>query len=210
MTGGKASVKQTGDGIVVNMKRQHRSSFDTIIKLKLDRSVDDIEAVDVIVGGRMDTSRVTISFKDSPVSPFNMHSAKILIDGALGTTDRLDGKWLGFKEKDFEATFNFGSSRIIHKVNVGCLQEQVSSIFYPKSISVLVSEDGKEFRLAGKMETNQPIEDAEIKRKYFTIDFQSTSVRFVKVIAENIGTCPAWNQNSGNKTWLLFDEINIR
>jgi hypothetical protein len=122
----------------------------------------------------------------------------------------MDGKWLGFLGNDFEATIDLQTARQLGRIDVGCLQEQVSSIFFPKSISVSVSDNGTEFRPIGNVSTSQPIEDAEIKSRDYIVSFQPTTVRYIRVKAANIGACPAWHSNRDGKAWLFVDEISLQ
>ena len=209
LTGGKVHVNQSVDGINISMSWKQHNNFDTIIKLKMNQPVDKIESVTVPTEYNMDTTGITLNLLSNPDSIFTASGSKTLIDGILGTTDRTDGNWLGFEKKNFEVLCDFKTPRKINKAVIGAFQEQVSAIFYPRAISIFVSDDGKEFKLAGKMDTNQPIEDAEILRKNFTISFQQVKVRYVKIVAENIGSCPSWHANSGRNAWMLFDEISI-
>ena len=210
LTGGKVHFEQNDKGILISMPWKQHNSFDTIIKLTLNRSAGNLEPVEVHSGGRMDTSGVTVKLLSSPDSIFQANGANSLIDGKLGTTDRTDGNWLGFKGKDFETELDLGPSRKISRVVVGCLQEQVSSIFYPATFTVQISNNGVEYWTVAKMETNQPIEDAEIIRKNFTLSFQPVHARYIRIKAQNIGFCPSWNQNSKSASWMFFDEISAR
>ncbi|HMU70469.1 MAG TPA: hypothetical protein PKC38_10680, partial [Chitinophagales bacterium] len=40
--------------------------------------------------------------------------------------------------------------------------------------------------------------------------FDPTAARYVRIIANNIGTIPQGNPGAGNKAWLFVDEVHIR
>ena len=37
----------------------------------------------------------------------------------------------------------------------------------------------------------------------------NSSIRYLKISAENIKKCPDWHRGNGGKAWLFFDEIII-
>ncbi len=210
LTGGDVRIDQSDQGVVIRMPSKQHDRFDTIVKLHLDRSVVGIEPVEVKGSDAMDTKGIVIRLTSQPDSPFVANGAGLLLDGVRGTTDRMDGKWLGFLGNDFEATIDLQTVRQLGRIDVGCLQEQVSSIFFPKSISVSVSNNGTEFRPIGNVSTSQPIEDAEIKSRDYTVSFQPTKVCYVRIQAANIGTCPPWHSNRDGKAWLFVDELKLK
>ncbi len=210
LTGGVAKVSQSDRGIEILMPSNQHDRFDTIIKLRFDRSIDGIDPVEVERKDWIDTTGIVIRMTSEPDSPFMANGAKLLLDGVRGTTDRTDGKWLGFLGNDFEVSLDLQRVRRIGRIDVGCLQEQVSSIFFPESVAAFASDDGVTFRPLGNVKTGQPIEDAEIKSHDYTISFEPTSVRYMRIKATNIGTCPAWHSNKDGKAWLFVDEILLK
>ncbi len=209
LTGGSVHIEQSSQGIVVRVPPKERDRFDTIVELRLDRPVETMETIDVRAPRGMDTVGISVRLTSSPDPTFSAHGIPSLVDGVRGTTDRMDGTWLGFPGNDFEAVYELQSTRTIREVMVGCLQEQVSSIFLPQSISVEVSENGTEFRLAGEITTGEPKEDAEIRSKDYLISITPVAARYVKIRASNIHTCPDWHSNAGGKAWVLVDEVTL-
>ena len=49
----------------------------------------------------------------------------------------------------------------------------------------------------------------EVYVKDYVLDSISSSARYIKIEAKNIGTCPHPHFNSGGKAWLYTDEIII-
>jgi alpha-L-fucosidase len=47
LTGGKAAMTQTAEGITVDVEEKARQAIDTVIRLKLDRSAEDMPPVDI-------------------------------------------------------------------------------------------------------------------------------------------------------------------
>ncbi len=153
--------------------------------------------------------KVAIQLTTPPGAKFSANGVKSLVDGVRGTTDRTDGEWLGFEGNDFEASFDFRGARKVSRIVVGCLQEQVSWIFYPKAVEISVSDDGAGFRTVGKIDTGEPKEDAEIRSNDFSVSFDPVVVRYVRIRAVNVGVCPAWNDSAGRKAWVFVDEVGV-
>ncbi|MCX6169376.1 MAG: hypothetical protein NTX65_08550 [Ignavibacteriales bacterium] len=43
----------------------------------------------------------------------------------------------------------------------------------------------------------------------FSLSFDKTKIRYIKVIAKNVGRCPAWHPGAGGKSWIFVDEIIV-
>jgi hexosaminidase len=132
-----------------------------------------------------------------------------LIDGLRGNESTSDGRWQGFEGDDLVATIDLGRRKKIESVAVGFLQNIGSWIFFPRSMEIAVSDDGKDFRVV-KTET-LPVRDQESGNLIETIrlDAGKTRARFVRVTAVSIHTCPEGHPGAGGKAWLFSDEIII-
>jgi hexosaminidase len=127
-----------------------------------------------------------------------------------GSTNRLDGAWLGFDSVDFDAVYSFSAPRTVGRVTLGSLQEQVSRIFFPGRIEVSVAGNDSVFRVAGVLDAGLPVEDAEIRSHEFSASFTPAPARYVRVRAVNTRVCPPWHPSHGDRAWLLIDETVIQ
>jgi alpha-L-fucosidase len=209
LTGGNVRVEQTSDGIVVRMPAEQQDKLNTVVRLELDRPVDQLEPLEVRRRITVDMERAAIELATPPDAKFSAKGVKSLVDGVRGTTDRMDGEWLGFEGNDFEASFDFRATRKVSRIIVGCLQEQVSWIFCPKTVEISVSENGTGFRTVGKIKTGEPREDAEIRINDFSVSFDPVVTRYLRIRAVNVGVCPAWHEGAGRKAWVFVDEIGV-
>lgn len=133
-----------------------------------------------------------------------------LINYLKGTKDFRTGYWQGFYDTDFSAIVSLTKAETIHKISVGALQDIKSWIWYPKSVTFSVSQDGQAFKALKKI-TNK-FSDREygaFNQEFELLLKQSVKAKYVKVEAENFGSCPEWHLGAGNPTWLFFDEITI-
>jgi predicted alpha-1,2-mannosidase len=132
-----------------------------------------------------------------------------LIDFIRGGENFKTGAWQGYEGVDLDATIDLGSVEKISKVSAGFLQDQNSWIFYPAEIEVFVSADGQNFRSVAVSVPESPINDPEVRVLGYTAEFEPAGVRFVRLVARNVGTCPPWHVGAGGKAWLFADEIVV-
>lgn len=118
------------------------------------------------------------------------------------------GAWQGWFGDDFEATVDLGSVRDISSVSATFLQNAVSWIWLPKSVSFEISEDGETFEKIGSRRHSVSVKELDP----FIKDFKqsvSKPVRYIRIKAKNIRTCPKWHPGAGNPAWIFIDEISI-
>ncbi len=134
---------------------------------------------------------------------------KTLINGVLGSLDYTDREWLGFEGKDFEAVVDLGSATAINQIACNFLINQKSWIFCPEEVDISISNDGEKFKLVENFTIDARKQNSTKKIKSFKADINNLTVRFVKIQAKNIGTCPNWHPGAGGKSWLFVDEIIV-
>jgi sialate O-acetylesterase len=132
-----------------------------------------------------------------------------LIDGISATNYSQDGNWQGFEGVDLDVVIDLQKPTQVKKISCNFLSDNNSWVFLPEKVTIQVSDDGNTYRNLG--ETNFQ-DDKEIKGSVI----QSVSyackgnVRYIKLVAVNQGTCPAWHQGAGNKAWLFADEVLVQ
>ena len=132
-----------------------------------------------------------------------------IIDGLLGSINFRDGKWQGFNGDNLVATLSFEQTLEIEEVIVN-FQSNVSSwIFSPKSVSVFVSEDGKNFVKIASIKNTEAYQGTKDELKSFEIKFDKTKTKVLKVIAENYGIIPNWHSGRGQKAYMFIDELIV-
>jgi hexosaminidase len=135
--------------------------------------------------------------------------ATTLVNSIRGSVNYSDGCWLGFHGNDAECTIDLGSPVEVSKVAVGALQSVGAWIFFPVSVEVLTAGDDGTFTTAGIAQNSISTSDPERKIQDFTVSFSPVKTRLVKVIAKNLGTCPAGHAGAGDKAWMFLDEIVV-
>lgn len=133
-----------------------------------------------------------------------------LTDGIKGSYN-INENWQGFEAVDMEAIIDLGETQEISKISAGFLDSPNDWIFYPIQVEFLVSVDGKTYKSKGKIPvTPTKPENMEVTAsRDINCEFEKTNIRFVKVIASSVKTCPDWHYGKGKNAWLFCDEIVV-
>ena len=130
-----------------------------------------------------------------------------LVDNLRGKVNYRIGGWQGFTT-DCEVVIDLREKKPVSQVGAGCLEEQRAWIFYPQSMEVYVSEDGKNYKSFGKTSLNVTrsegahIQDLVVKGK--------ANARYVKIVIKNYGKLPEWHLSAGQQSWLFVDEVWVK
>jgi len=54
-----------------------------------------------------------------------------------------------------------------------------------------------------------PDGDRPASTETYYVELSDVSARYVRVLAKNIGTLPAWHPGAGGLAWIFADEIQI-
>ena len=145
----------------------------------------------------------SITLVNQPHESYNSGGAFTLVDGMMGNRSKFGRDWLGFSGKDLNATIDLGTATTIHQVSVSVLSNEGSWIYYPNTIEILLSNDGKEFTMVKRLSSS----DIKAVNGLVVVNFESQSTQFIKVIATNLGEIPIGMPGAGSDAWLFIDEI---
>jgi hypothetical protein len=167
-------------------------------------------------GPTRDSIKVNIA-QGKSIAIHNRYSTKYpargeetLVDRLRGSLDFADGAWLGLEGVDLDATIDLGAPETIHRISLGCLESQVSWIFFPSLVEISVSNDNKKFELINRSSTKaESLDPVPRIKEYSATCSPPASARYVRVKARSIGTCPDWHPGAGGKAWLFVDEIVV-
>lgn len=135
----------------------------------------------------------------------------VLTNGLRGSDRNSDFEWAGWHDRDAEFTIDLGEIKPLGNIKLGNLANTHICVAAPRKVSLYVSQDGNEFSLLKTIELPDEIvwhKGANITDIDFG-NFNDTSARFVKFIAENPGVVPDGFARATSKTWLYFDEVVI-
>ncbi len=135
-----------------------------------------------------------------------------LIDGIRGTVNWRAGDWQGYQSQDFEATIDLKESKVINKVSVGFLQDTRSWILMPVKMEVYISNDNKNFILAGTVENKVSAKELENTIQDLKVNLRNARpAQYIKIKAYNYGKLPSWHQGYpfGGEAFIFIDEISL-
>lgn len=109
------------------------------------------------------------------------NSTETLKDGLWGTPTYLDGRWQGFTEP-MDVTFELPKARSLKSVDMRFMAEREQWVYMPKTVEVLVSEDGVNYKSLG-VQTPKTL-DTEVRPVFENFVFKTTErAKFVRVKA---------------------------
>lgn len=146
-----------------------------------------------------------IELLHQPHENYGIGGSFTLVDGMKGNPSKFGRDWLGFWGKDLNATIDLGKLETISKISINTLSSEGSWIYFPKSIEILVSKDGRNYIPIAIVSANKIYEN----KGKIVVDFDKQNVQFIKVIAENNGIITDGKPGAGSKSWLFADEISV-
>jgi len=132
-----------------------------------------------------------------------------LIDGKRGQADFHDPAWQGYEGADLILTLDLGRIDTIRRVMITFLNQQSDWIFLPQEVNFELSTDGETFTELSSFAMNLAPDDAGPRIHPFALSFPAEPLRYLRIHAHNVGTCPDWHPGAGGKAWLFVDEVIV-
>ena len=154
----------------------------------------------------------SIKYINQPNTPYNKNLETALFDGVYGSTSNLSDDWLGFSGNNFEVVLTLVKPVDIHTVEATFMHAPESWAFAPKSFSVYVSPDGKNYSPEIKADVKfVPSDKGNAYNQVITLRslVNINQVKYIKVVATSIGKIPSWHEAKGLRPWMFIDEIVI-
>jgi len=133
-----------------------------------------------------------------------------LTDGIGCTSDFGKDCWHAYEQDDLEAVIDLGVPQPVEQVNARFLRNIRAWIFLPVQVEVALSQDGVRYETVGLFATPPPTEADSTAIVEMPVRFASRVARYVRLQAQNQGTCPNWHIGAGGKAWLFIDEIVVQ
>lgn len=149
-----------------------------------------------------------ISLKTPPHKNYTFDGQSVLIDGLKGTSNYRSGRWLGWFGETLDATIDMQNATEISNVKFNCNINMTDWIFNPKSIKVLVSDNGVSFKEVFSEEYALLNPDFENSILPIDITFPSVKARYLELIVEP-HDCPEGHSGFGYPAWIFIDEIGV-
>ena len=210
-----AEIRYTTDGSEPTMKSSlYKSSFvilkTTTIKAKAFKKGSVPSFVALRQFNRLNLKSTT--FVNPPAERYGKEADIALMDGKKGMAGDWQNDWLGFEGVDMEATIELAVPTNINMVKVGVCHEPQSWVVWPKSVKVCFSKDGKEYTDWQRadlpdFDPSDPMEGmGRVEARAMVNERQA---KFVRVKVENPGLLPKWHPYTGEKAWIMVDEVTV-
>ncbi len=150
-----------------------------------------------------------LTIKNKYSSQYTAGGDIALIDQLSGGDNFRTGFYQGHEGVDFDAVLDLGKPEHIKSLGIGFMQDEGSWIWLPLYVEFYGSQDGKDYKLLGKVEN--PIDEKEGGGIPFDfkISGMDENIKYIRIFAKNRGVCPSWHVGDGNPCWIFTDEILI-
>ena len=105
---------------------------------------------------------------------------------------RGSGKWLGFRNNNFEGLLYLNQPVLVSSVTLSMLRDIGSRIFPPANIEVWGGTDKNKMKLLGNVTPKQPIKGDPTENIPLICEFTPVNVKYLKVIAKPQQKLPEW------------------
>lgn len=152
------------------------------------------------------------TFVNKPNTPYNYNQETILFDGEKAEITELSRGWLGFSGNDLNVLFQLSKAIELQQVEVSFAHIPDAWAFAPTAVQVFVSSDGIEFSPAINAKLNYAPEEQSMNSPQLvklTIEVNQPDVKFVRLVAKNMGRIPSWHKAKGLRPWIMVDEVQL-
>lgn len=153
-------------------------------------------------------TRKPIYLREQPNEKYASKGAVILNDGEMGRIAYTSGRWLGFWGQPMDAVIDIEAPATMSHVRFRALVNKGAWIYNPSHASVLVSDDGENFREVAQLDI--PITTWMDNDGNFTyeLEFEPVTARYVEVIVKD-HMLPEDHDGYGYPAWIFIDEIEV-
>ena len=153
-----------------------------------------------------------VAYLTGPAPQYTENGPEGMVDNIFGTANYRIGGWQGW-QGDLVATVELDNAQTVHSVGLDCLENMRSWIFFPKSVLVEYSLDGKTWKRYGEVQNTQFAAVHARQEESVTHTFAvggNARAKYIKITARNFGPLPKWHVSAGEQAWLFADEIIIK
>ncbi|MBL7812064.1 MAG: GH92 family glycosyl hydrolase [Bacteroidetes bacterium] len=146
-----------------------------------------------------------------PNRQYTAGGPQALTDGLKGDAEWRKGRWVGVQGQEFQTVIDLGEIKPVSYVSLGVLQDTRAWIALPKELTVMFSEDGREFTGAVSVSHSIPMDSmGSFRMELSAKPAEAVKARYVRLIATNPGKLPEWHPGAGGETFIFADEVEIK
>jgi hexosaminidase len=149
-----------------------------------------------------------IKYVQAPSNRYQGEGESTLVNGIKGNLATRPN-WIGFLGKDLSFTAELSDFKTVSSIGISFLHFYRAWVFAPTTVSFSVSRDGITWS-EPILVTNDlaPNTNGQFS-KTFSCAIKKQEVKFIKVIAKNVGVCPQGHAGEGEEAWLFADELVV-
>jgi uncharacterized membrane protein len=133
-----------------------------------------------------------------------------IADGIKSDNTPSSGKWLGYRDQEFQAYLLFKKPVRAQNVTLSMLRNVGGYIFPPVKIEVWGGADEHNMKLLKTLNPQMPDKTTEnVDNMVFEADFAPLELNCIKVIAKPLTKLPVWHPGKGEKAWVFVDEVFV-
>lgn len=141
---------------------------------------------------------------------YKASGAKTIIDLEKGDFGLGNGKWLGYREKDFVAVLMFNNAVNTSSVTLSLLKDVGAYIFPPAKIEVWGGNSIDQLVKLSQLIPAQPAKDSYNQENLaLKCDFKLKNLKFIKLVVQPVNRLPNWHAGKGEKGWIMIDEVFV-
>lgn len=152
------------------------------------------------------------TFVHNANTPYNFNMETMLFDGETGDVTDLSRGWLGFSGNDLSVVFMLSKEIELQNVEMNFAHVPDAWAFAPSDVYVCVSSDGVTYSnpIHAKIKYDPSSEEMNAAQlQHISIDVEKDHVRYVRIVAKNIGKIPSWHKAKGLRPWIMVDEVHL-
>ena len=155
---------------------------------------------------------VKATFTNKPNTPYNYEQETALFDGEKGDISELSRGWLGFSGSDLNVVLELSKAIELQQVVVNFAHVPDAWAFAPVAVQVMLSEDGVNYGPAINAKLKYAPEEQSMNSPQLVkivIEVEQAGVKYVRLVAKNMGRIPSWHKARGLRPWIMVDEIEL-
>ena len=150
----------------------------------------------------------TVTLQIEPNQRYRADGAATLKNNTRGDIINFAAEWLGYRESEFDALFDFGVSPPSFTQCVFGYGENISSyIMPPVTVKIYGGNSPANLELVASINPIQPDGYRSPSEKSILFDLPGTQFRFYRFVAKPVSYLPRWHNGHKDKGWVFVDEV---
>lgn len=155
---------------------------------------------------------INATYANKPNTPYNYNPESILFDGETGDISELSHGWLGFSGNNLDVVLELSKAIELQQVVVSFAHVPDAWAFAPTGVQVFVSGDGENYSPAINAKLKYASEEQSMnspQKVKVIVEVNQNNVKYVRLVAKNMGRIPSWHKARGLRPWIMVDEIEL-